>query len=132
MIKTQSSNALINCFNFKIPLCTYGCVYISVCVHTRPYIYSWIHIPTHFYTHILSSLSLWRLSLPTQKWPQGSKYTSWLNNSSTAWSDRNGDSIPCPHISDVGHILQSAESEREKSPCRICPFIEMEILLERT
>lgn len=50
------------------------------------------------------------------KWPQESKYTSWLNNLSTAWSDRNSDSILHFSISDVGHIPQSAEPKRKKVP----------------
>lgn len=57
-----------------------------------------------------------------QKWPQGSKYTSWLNNLSTAWSDRNSDSILHFSISDVGHIPQSAEPEREKKSLSHLPF----------
>lgn len=74
----------------------------------------WAHT-TH--TCILSPVSPCRSSLPDHKWPQGSKYTSWLNNLSTAWSDSNSDSIPCPHLSsDVGHILQSAEAESKKVP----------------
>lgn len=48
--------------------------------------------------------------------PHGNKYTFWLNNLSTACSDRNGDSILHLHLSDVGHILQSLEPEREKVP----------------
>lgn len=49
------------------------------------------------------------------KWPQGSKYTSWLNNLSTAWNDRNGDSILHLSISDIGHIPQCVEpGEGEK------------------
>lgn len=56
------------------------------------------------------------------KWPQGSKYTSWLNNLSTAWSDRNSDSILHFSISDVGHIPQSAELEREKKSLSHLPF----------
>ena len=74
----------------------------------------WVH-NTH--TRTLSTVALCGLLLPDHEWPQGGKYTSWLNNSSTAWSDSNGDSTPGPHLSsDVGHILQSAEPESKTAP----------------
>lgn len=57
------------------------------------------------------------------KWPQGSKYTSWLNNLSTAWNDRNGDSILHLSISDIGHIPQCVEpGEGKKKSLSHLPF----------
>lgn len=82
----------------------------------------WLGTHTLIHKHILSSLSLCRLLLPDYQWSQGSKYTSWLNNLSTAWSDRNGDSTPCPHISDIGHFLQSAEPRKQKKSLSHLPF----------